>query len=171
MYNEGNWFVGDLYTSALSGWSKWDVAEFPVGPGGSKSVSGYWPNWLVIPKGSKHIPEAFKYLDYMSGEGVKVWFAGTPDLPTNKNVPADLIPQTMIDSRGQAFAADAQAFFHHQLDIATPMWNSPVVEVAHDQIRKAAQAIIAKTTRPKEALSAAQQATHAELERVLKTAG
>ena len=69
---------------------------------------------------------------------------------------------------GQAFAADVTAFFHHQLDIATPMWNSPVVEFAHDQIGKAADAIMDKTATPKDALAAAQQASQAELERVLK---
>ena len=74
MRNEGFWFTGDMYGSEFKGWSKWDVAEFPVGPSGTKSVSGYWPNWLVIPKGSKHIAEAFKYLDYMTVEGIKVWF-------------------------------------------------------------------------------------------------
>ena len=170
MLNDGNWFAGDMYGSDFKGWSKWDVAEFPVGPSGSKSVSGFWPNWLVIPKGSKHVAEAFKYLDYISGEGVKIWFANVPDLPANKLVPANLVPQVIVDKSGQAFAADVQAFFHHQLDIATPMWNSPVVEFAHDQIGKAAQAIISNTTSPKDAMSAAQQATQTELERVLKTA-
>jgi multiple sugar transport system substrate-binding protein len=166
---EGFWFTGDMYGAEFKGWSKWNVAPFPVGPSGSKSVSGYWPNWLVIPKGSKHVAEAFKYLDYMSAEGIKVWFANVPDLPTNKLVPTDLIPQLVLEKRGQEFGADVTAFFHAQLDVATPMWNSPVVEFAHDQVGKAANAILNKTSSPKDALSAAQQASQAELERVLKS--
>jgi ABC-type glycerol-3-phosphate transport system substrate-binding protein len=146
------------------------VAQYPVGPSGTKSVSGYWPNWLVIPKGSKHVAEAFKYLDYMSVEGIKVWFAAVPDLPTNKLVPADLIPQLVIEKRGEEFGADVTGFFHDQLGIATPMWNSPVVEFGHDQISTAIDAVLNKTASPKDALTAAQQASQAELERVLKTA-
>jgi len=170
MHDSGFWFTGDIYGSEFKGWSNWEVAPYPVGPSGSKTVSGYWPNWLVIPKGSKHVAEAFKYLDYMSAEGIKVWFSAVPDLPTNKLVPADLIPQLVIDKRGKDFGADVTTFFHHQLDIATPMWNSPVVEFGHDQISKAADAILNKTATPKEALTAAQEASQAELERVLKSA-
>jgi len=168
--DSGFWLTGDMFGSEFKGWSKWDVAEFPVGPSGTKSVSGYWPNWLVIPKGSKHVDEAFKYLDYMSVEGIKVWFSAVPDLPTNKLVPIDLIPELVIKMRGQDFAADVTAFFHHQLDIATPMWNSPVVSFGHDQIATAIDAVLNKTATPKDALTAAQQASQAELERVLATA-
>ena len=167
--DSGFWFTGDMYGSEFKDWSRWDVAPYPVGPSGTKSVSGYWPNWLVIPKGSKHVAEAFKYLDYMSVEGIKVWFAAVPDLPTNKLVPTDLIPQLVIDKRGQEFGADVTAFFHQQLDNATPMWTSPVVEFGHDQISTALDAILNKTATPKDALTAAQQASQAELERVLKT--
>jgi len=168
--DSGFWLTGDMFGSEFKGWSKWDVAEFPVGPSGTKSVSGYWPNWLVIPKGSKHVDEAFKYLDYMSVEGIKVWFSAVPDLPTNKLVPIDLIPELVIKMRGKDFAADVTAFFHHQLDIATPMWNSPVVSFGHDQIATAIDAVLNKTATPKDALTAAQQASQAELERVLATA-
>ena len=170
MHDSGFWFTGDIYGSEFNGWSRWEVAQYPVGPSGSKSVSGYWPNWLVIPKGSKHVAEAFKYLDYMSVEGIKVWFAAVPDLPTNKLVPTDLIPKTVIEKRGQEFGADVTAFFHQQLDIATPMWNSPVVEFGHDQVSKAVDAVLNKISTPKDALTAAQAASQAELERVLKSA-
>ena len=170
MLVSGYWFTGDIYQADFKGWAKWDVAPFPVGPSGSKSVSGFWPNWLAIPKGSKHIAEGFKYLDYMSVEGVKVWYENVPDLPTNKLVPTDLIPKLVLDKRGKDFGVDVNTFFHHALDIATPMWDSPVVNFANDQIGKATSAIINKKASPKDALGAAQKATQAELERVLKTA-
>jgi ABC-type glycerol-3-phosphate transport system substrate-binding protein len=170
MLTNGFWFTGDIYGADLKNWTYWDVAQFPVGPTGAKTTSGYWPNWMIIPKGVKHVAEAFKYLDYMAGEGIKVWFAAIPDLPTNKKVPATLIPQTVIDKRGQDFGATVTKFFHDQLDISTPMWNSPVVAFAHDQVSKAVNAVYAKTASPKDALGEAQKATQAELERVLKSA-
>ena len=80
-----------------------------------------------------------------------------------------MIPQTVLDKRGKDFGVDINTFFHHQLDIATPMWNSPVVAFANDQIKKATSAILTKKASPKDALSAAQTASQAELQRVLKT--
>ncbi len=165
---QGFWFNGDMYGSEFKGWEKWNAAPFPVGPSGSKSVSGYWPNWLVIPKGSKHVQQAFQYLDYMSVEGIKVWFDNIPDLPANKLVSKDLIPQAVIDKRGQEFAADVNAFFRSQLDVATPMWNSPVQDFANDQIGRAADQVLNKVATPKDALAEAQRASQAELDKVFK---
>ncbi|MCX6049507.1 MAG: substrate-binding domain-containing protein, partial [Chloroflexi bacterium] len=148
MYMNGFWFTGDMYNFDVKN-EHWDVASLPVGPGGQKSVSGYWPNWLAVPKGSRHPEEAFKYLDYMSGEGIKVWFANVPDLPANKNVPTDLVPKTVVDKRGQEFAQNVTDFFHSQLDVATPMWDSPVQDFATDQIGRALENIYAKKATPK----------------------
>jgi hypothetical protein len=44
------------------------------------------------------------------------------------------------------------------------------VEFGHDQISTAIDAVLNKTASPKDALTAAQQASQAELDRVLKTA-
>ena len=30
----------------------WNLARLPVGPGGTRSVAGYWPNWLALPRGT-----------------------------------------------------------------------------------------------------------------------
>lgn len=167
MHMDGFWLNGDMYGAEFKGWEKWNVTQFPVGPSGSTSVSGYWPNWLVIPKGSAHVAEAFKYLDYMSVEGIKVWFDNIPDLPANRLVSKDLIPKVTIEKRGQDFAAEVTAFFRSQLDIATPMWNSPVQDFANDRIREAASKIISKAAKPKDALAEAQTATQAELDKTL----
>jgi multiple sugar transport system substrate-binding protein len=168
MHSNGFWLNGDMYNADFKGWSKWDVAQFPVGPSGTKTASGFWPNWLILPKGSKHPAEAFKYLDYIAGEGIKVWFSNIPDLPANKQVPTTLIPKVVVDKRGQDFATDVTNFFRKQMDVVTPMWTSPVQAFSDDQMQKAAAAIISKTTSPKDALGAAQKASQAELERVLK---
>lgn len=166
---EGFWVVGDFY-GVEAKFERWNVASIPVGPDGSTPTSGYWPNWLVLPKGSKNRDEAFKWIDYMSGEGIKTWFAAIPDMPTNKKVPTDLVPTIAKEKRGEAFASDVTDFFRGQLDIATPMWDSPVQDFATDQISRAIEQIMTKQATPKDALVEAQQASQAELEKVLKSA-
>jgi multiple sugar transport system substrate-binding protein len=149
--------------------SRWDIARFPVGPGGRQTVAGYWPNWLVIPKGAQLMSQAFTWLDYLSGVGVKAWFSHFPDLPTNRNVPHDLLPAALVAGKGEAFAQDIMHFFRDQLDIATPMWDSPVQNFATDQIKRALEQIMYKAARPREALAAAQKACQGALEKVFKT--
>lgn len=167
MNMNGFWVCGDMYNFDVK-MERWNVAPFPVGPGGTETKSGYWPNWLIIPKGSRHPEEAFKYLDYMAVEGIKVWFANVPDMPTNKNVPTDLFPALMAERRGEEFAMEVTDFFRKQLDVATPMWNSPVQDFANDQIGRAIEQIYTKTATVSNALSEAQKACQAELENLLK---
>lgn len=167
MLSEGFWATGDMYQFDLT-FQNWDAAPYPVGPNGTKTVSGYWPNWLVIPKGSSNVQEAFNYLDYIVVDGMKVWFNIVPDLPANRKVPKELVPSRVVEKRGQAFADNITAFFRGQLDIATPMWNSPVQDFANDQLGRALEQIINKAATPKDALAEAQSACQSELEKVLK---
>jgi multiple sugar transport system substrate-binding protein len=148
---------------------RWDVARFPIGPSGRHTVAGYWPNWLVIPKGARHVAQAFTWLDYLSGVGVKAWFSHFPDLPTNRHVPRDLLPAALAAGKGEAFAQDIMTFFHDQLDMATPMWDSPVQDFATDQIRRALEQIMHKTATPKNALAEAQKSCQGALEKVFKS--
>jgi multiple sugar transport system substrate-binding protein len=164
-----SWNVGDA-AHARSAY-RWDVARFPIGPGGRQTVSGYWPNWMVIPKGARHPGPAFSWLDYMSGIGVQAWFSAFPDLPTNRTVPPDLLPAALVEGKGRAFAHDIMAFFCDQLRLATPMWDSPVQDFATDQIGRAIEQIMYKVARPKEALAAAQKACQGALDKVLKAGG
>lgn len=169
MVADGFWYCGDIYNMDLK-YSRWNVAPFPVGPSGSQTASGYWPNWLVIPKGSRNPEESFKYLDYMSAEGIKVWFSNIPDLPTNKNVSNDLFPKLTAEKRDEAFAKDVTNFFRSQLDVATPMWNSPVQDFANDQVGRAVEQIYTKTAPVEQALGEAQLACQNELDNLLKSA-
>jgi ABC-type glycerol-3-phosphate transport system substrate-binding protein len=166
----GSWYLGDMYRDATPKFGKWNVAPFPVGPSGSKSVSGYWPNWMAIPKGSPHIQEAFNWLDFLSITGIRMWFNTTPDLPANNLVPNNLLPAITVEKQGAAFARDVMAFFHQQLNNSVPMWNSPVASFAMDQITKAVSQIMHKAAKPKDALSAAQTACQAQLAQTLKQA-
>ena len=166
MVEWGTWGLGDFYAYGEPAFERFDVAPYPVGPGGETSVAGYWPNWLAIPKGAHHVPEAFGYLDYMSGVGIIKWFKAVPDTPTNKLVPPQ-VPDVAVEKRGEEFAEDVMAFFRGQLDVSTPMWDSPVQSFATDQLLRAIEQVFRKEATPQDALTEAQQASQAELENVL----
>ena len=167
---DGFWVVGDIYEVEPT-FERWNVASIPVGASGKETVSGYWPNWLVLPTGSKNQEEAFKYIDYIAGEGMVQWFNVVPDMPTNKKISADLVPARAKEKRGEAFALEVSNFFRKQLDVATPMWDSPVQDFANDQLGTAIEKIYNKAATPKVALGEAQAATQAELEKVLQSLG
>jgi len=167
---QGSWTLGDLYASQKPGFAmNWNLASFPVGPTGTKTTSGYWPNWLVVPKGSMHKREIFQYLDYMSITGMKAYYSNTPDLPANKNFPRGFAPSIATSKRGKEFGTQASRFFFHQLDIATPMWTSPVEFYAKDQLKKATDRILNKLAKPKDALAEAQRLCQGELDKLLKS--
>ncbi|MDB5075388.1 MAG: extracellular solute-binding protein family 1, partial [Chloroflexi bacterium] len=128
--------------------------------------AGFWPNWIVIPKGSQHVAEAFAFMDYLGSKGVITWFNAVPDMPANKLVPL-LLPSVVVQKRGKAFATDASTFFQHQLNISIPLWNSPVASIANDQLIKARQRIMYKQVKPKQALADAQQACQAALKKAI----
>ena len=167
----GSFGMGDIYSLGEMTFERWDVAPYPVGPSGTETKAAYWPSWLVIPTGTEHPEQAFGYLDYMSGIGVQKWFATTPDIPTNRQVPTDLLPTVAVERRGEEFAADIADFFRGQLDVATPMWDSPVQNFAIDQLLDVMEQIMTKQTPPRDALAEAQQACQAELEKVLQANG
>lgn len=166
----GTWGLGDFYQAGEVKIEKFDIAKYPVGPGGTDSVSGYWPNWLVIPTGTKFPEQAFAYLDYLSGVGVLELFAALPDIPTNKLVPKTT-PAGIVEKRGEAFAEDAINFFRDQLSIATPMWDSPVQAVQLDQMTIAINSILNKQASPKDGLAEAQRVCQAELDDVMASQG
>ena len=164
MFLTYSWNMGlKIFTQSAS---TWNIASLPVGPGGTKSVAGYWPNWMALPKGSRHVEQAFAWLDYMSGVGVQAWFRNFPDLPANLKVPRDLLPTALVDGKGKAFAQDIMHFFRDQLDSATPMWDSPVQDFATDQLRRALEQIMYKVATPRNALTEAQKACQSALDKV-----
>jgi ABC-type glycerol-3-phosphate transport system substrate-binding protein len=170
MQSSGFWVGGDLYGSEVKPEAEnWNVASYPVGPSGSGTKSGYWPNWMVIPKGAKKREQGFKYMDYMSAVGIVAWFNVVPDMPTNKNVDVStLYPKVVSEKRGEAFAKDVMKFFFDQLNVATPMWTSPVQNFANDQITRMVEQVYTKKAAPKDALAEAQKACQTELEKVMK---
>ncbi len=162
----GSWLMGDIYADPVPTFTRWNQAPNPVGPSGSASVSGTWPNWFVIPIGSKNPQAAFDYLTYLAIEGSVEWYQQIPDVPTNSQV-AVKPPNSLIEHRGQAFAEDLTAFIATQAAIVTPMWNSPVQSFGNDQMARAMEKIYTHAQPVAEALAEAQAAAQAELERVL----
>jgi multiple sugar transport system substrate-binding protein len=166
MLQEGSWLMGDFAAEVEPVFSNWNVADHPVGPSGEKSVSGYWPNWLAIPAGAANPDAVFGYMDYMSAVGVEKWFSVIVDIPTNADAP-NVLPQTVVESRGEEFAAEIMDFWAAQAEIATPMWDSPVQGFANDRLGQAVERILTKAGAPAEELAAAQQDCQAELEGLL----
>ena len=164
---QGSWLMGDIYADPEPVFKRWNIGQHPVGPSGKTTVSGTWPNWFVIPNGSKHIAEAFAYMEYLSTEGVLNWYKQIPDIPTNKLVPQST-PDVVVKQRGQEFAKDVSAFLAKQVEIVTPMWNSPIQSFGQDQILRAMEKIYTKTASVKDALAEAQKASQGELELKLK---
>ncbi|QYZ69334.1 substrate-binding domain-containing protein [Neotabrizicola shimadae] len=162
----GSWLMGDFYSDPVPNFQRWDLAAHPVGPSGSATAAGIWPNWFVIPVGSKNPQAAFDYLAYLSVEGVVKWYEQIPDVPTNSQVKAKP-PASLVERRGQEFADSASAFLQEQASIVTPMWDSPVQGFATDQMTRAVEKIYTKAATPAEALAEAQSACQTELERVL----
>jgi multiple sugar transport system substrate-binding protein len=166
MLQEGSWLMGDFAAEVEPVFSNWNVADHPVGPSGEVSVSGYWPNWLAIPAGAANPDAVFGYMDYMSAVGVEKWFSVIVDIPTNADAP-NVLPQTVVESRGEEFAAEIMDFWAAQAEIATPMWDSPVQGFANDRLGQAVERILTKAGAPAEELAAAQQDCQAELEGLL----
>lgn len=162
----GSWLLGDIFADPVPNFERWNLAGNPVGPSGTNSVSGTWPNWFVIPVGSKNPQAAFDYLSYLAVEGSVEWYQQIPDVPTNSQVQAKA-PAGLVEKRGQEVADDITAFLGEQAEIVTPMWNSPVQSFYTDQIARALEKIYTKTSPVAEALAEAQLATQAELDRVL----
>jgi multiple sugar transport system substrate-binding protein len=165
----GSWLMGDMYADVEPTFEKWNVASFPVGPGGDATTSGYWPSWAVIPKGSPHREAAFDWLDFVAIDGARTWFNTIGDLPVNKKAATDLVHQGLVERRGQEIAQDVTNFFIHELEIATPMWDSPVYDFAADQISRAIERIMNKVAAPAEALAEAQTASQNELDKLLSS--
>lgn len=166
MLLQGSWVMGDFAAEVEPVFTNWNIGNLPVGPSGEAPVSGYWPNWLAIPAGAANPDAAFGYLDYLSAVGAEKWFSAIVDIPTNADAP-DVLPQVVVDSRGEEFAQEIMDFWASQAEIATPMWDSPIQSFANDRLRQAVERILTKAAPPAEELASAQADCQAELESVL----
>jgi len=182
----GNWY-GDVYPDGafqleqsamdLSGsWGctdaeipfEWEVVKFPVGPSGSKSVTAFWPNWWVLPKGTPHPNEAFLLAEWFCTQGWVIWYRAVMDTPAWRDFPEGVLTQKLVDMVGQERAQEIHNFFASYLEDAVEMWDSPIEDFASDTLDAAIDEVLHKTKTPSEALGEAQELIQAKLEETLQ---
>jgi ABC-type glycerol-3-phosphate transport system substrate-binding protein len=183
----GNWhdaYTGSNYTGGVSamladgGWImtdiefpfQWEVAKLPYGPSGTKTASGFWPNWFALPKGGAHPSESFLLIEHFCTKGWETWYKAIPDTPAWKGASRDVVTQALIDKVGQERALDLHRFFLDALNDAADMWNSPVNAYASDTLQPAVTSVLGKAKSAQEALDEAQALIQAKLEETLKSA-
>ena len=149
---------------------EWEVGKLPVGPSGSESVTGYYPNWFVLPKASPHPEQGFKLIEYFATKGWETWYSLIMDTPAWKEFPRTVITKKLIDKFGQARAENVHGFFADYLNSAVPMWDSPVQGFATDTFSAGINDVLAKKKTPKEGLEEVQKVVQAKLEETLKSA-
>jgi multiple sugar transport system substrate-binding protein len=159
---EGSWACTDAEIPF-----EWEVARFPTGPSGSKSFTAFYPNWWVVPNGSKQPEAAFRFVEYLTTTGWTIWYKTIMDTPAWKNFPPAVVTERLVENIGAERAANVNAFFAEYLNDAAPMWASPVETFAQERFGEAVDRIFNKLQAPKEALAEAQQQAQEKLAEVL----
>jgi len=165
MAQEGSWGTTDAEIPFA-----WEVAKFPVGPSGTRSVTGFWPNWFVIPSGSPHAQEAFLFIEYFSTKGWETWYLYIMDLPAWKAFPPEIVTQKLVDQVGPERAREIHQFYTAYLADAIEMWTSPIDSFASETMGTVMDEVMHKTKTPAEALQEAQQLCQTKLEETLQGA-
>jgi multiple sugar transport system substrate-binding protein len=184
---ESNWY-GDVYPegsfqlekSAIDTSGSWgatdgaipfdfEITKFVVGPKGSKSMTGFWPNWWAMPKGVVNVPQAWLVTEYFCTEGWVRWYEeGTMDTPAWKGAPADIYCKNVETTFGKERAIDFHKFFTNYLPDAAEMWTSPIESFASDTLTQAIDEVINKVTSPADALAKAQELCQTKLEETIQ---
>ncbi len=166
---DGSWQMGSMYNTFPPVFERWNVANVPTFSSAISTAGAYWPNWTAIPKGTKNVPEAFNYIDYLNVDGCGPWVTWASDLPANRKYARNILPEKSVKARGEAFTRQALLYFFHQMDTALQIWGSPVQAFHTDQLARAIERVYKKVAKPKDALAEAQKASQAELEKVLNS--
>jgi multiple sugar transport system substrate-binding protein len=163
MAGEGSWSSTDAEIPF-----DWEVARLPIGPGGSKSFTAFYPNWWAVPKGTKQPEAAFKFIEFIATSGWETWYQFIMDTPAWKQFPPTVLTTKLVDKVGQARAENVNAFFADYLNDAVEMWTSPVDSFAGETLTTAIGEVLNKAKTPKEALADAQKLCQAKLDETLK---
>lgn len=176
-YNDGLFYAEKLAAVHSGSWAasdaeipfEWEAVKFPVGPSGSKAVTGFYPNWWVIPTGAAHSPEAFRFIEFVSTRGWEIWYKYILDTPSWRSFPPDVLTDKLVELVGADKAKDVNAFFGSYLEDAIPMWNSPVETFAQETLGNSIAEVLNKVKSPQQALDEAQALCQAKLEEVVKS--
>ena len=165
MFVDGGWIMTDIDFQF-----QWEVAKLPYGPTGTKTASGYWPNWFALPKGGVHPNESFLFIEYFCTRGWETWYKAIPDTPAWKGASRDVVTQALIDKVGEERALDLHRFFLDYLEDAAPMWDSPINAFASDTLQTAITSVLGKAKSAQAAMDEAQALIQAKLEETLRAA-
>jgi len=159
----GSWWIG------LTKYDfEFELAEYPIGPSGSVSQTGWWPNWWAVPTGAPHPEWGFRLTEWFATKGWELNVqAGSMDTPAWKDSDLSILPLFVVDNLGLERAQEVVGFFRQYLERAAPMWNSPVEDFASNTLGQAADEILHKTKTSQAALQEAQELSQAKLEEVL----
>ncbi|HWQ15429.1 MAG TPA: extracellular solute-binding protein, partial [Roseiflexaceae bacterium] len=163
MAAEGSWSSTDAEIPF-----EWEVAKFPVGPSGTKTATAFWPNWWVIPKGTKQPEAAFKFIEFVATTGWQIWYEYIMDTPSWKNFPPTVLTTKLVNATSRERAENVNQFFADYLNDAVEMWTSPVESFANETISAAVDQVLNKVASPRDALAEAQKLCQDKLNETLK---
>ena len=147
-----------------------EVAKFPVGPKGTKSITGFWPNWFALPKATPHPSEGFLFTEYMSTDGWVTWYInGVMDIPAWKGAAPDIYCKAVETMFGLERAKDFHKFYTDYLNDTATMWTSPVEDFASTTLGQAIDEILHKVKSPEQALKEAQDTCQKKLEETMQS--
>lgn len=149
----------------------WEVVKFPKGPSGSTLLTGFWPNWWALPKGTPHAPEAFKFSEFFCTKGWEIWYAGVGmDTPAWKAFPRDTLNKALVANLGLPRAQDVHNFFMDYLNNTAEMWTSPVEDFASDTLNSMVDEVLHLKKPADLALKEAQGVIQSKLDETIKGA-
>lgn len=165
MLVDGGWIMTDVDMPF-----QWEIAKLPVGPSGTTTATGFWPNWFAMPKGGTAPDESFLFIEYFCTQGWETWYKSIPDTPAWKGASRDVVTQGLIDKFGEERALDLHRFFLDYLADAAPMWDSPINNFAADTLQAAITEVMGKVKGAQQAMDEAQALIQAKLDETLQAA-
>ncbi|MHB0856424.1 MAG: extracellular solute-binding protein [Anaerolineae bacterium] len=160
---KGSWSMSAKYEYGPD--VPWTVTDMPYRAGAGPATINQG-SACVLPKGSPNSDAAFKFLVYMAIDGIAKWVPFAADMASRKDQ-SEIFPESLPDTEeAHAFWKvynDALNYAHHEpLMPVRGFWNS--------QLDAARESVVLGEKSPEVALQEAQDATQAELDKVLAQA-
>lgn len=141
-------------------------AKTPTAQKGQTPWNSSWPNMMFIPAKAKHPKEAFDFTAYCTIDGAKWWWNQWADVPSWKDFPADQPSKEHVARVGEEKALAIAKFARVLVNEVVMQWNSPVDDIATDELGRMLDQVLHKVTDPKTAADNAQKAIQAKLDEV-----
>ena len=83
MWIDGSWYV-DNHRKTLGNSVKWGISRVPFGPAGkAKRVTYGWPDAYCMSPNTQNVDEAWKFMQYVAGEGIDLSQYMAGKIPSN----------------------------------------------------------------------------------------